>query len=98
MTHNESTLPVEGSITWAIAHGQCFHVEGIYKYGQLTTRAETHQTAAQAVLYRSDSYCVWVPSGTVLEVWRVVGGSIGGFHMQDPWRFVVRRGEVFPLS
>ena len=91
-------LPVEGSIAWAMNRGTLFQVDGIRKYGQLTTRATNHRDAAACALYRCESYCTWVPSGTVLTVWNVYSGSIGGFCMEDPKRFTVQRGEISPLA
>jgi hypothetical protein len=96
MTATQS-IPVEGSIQWAMNRGSLYQVDGIYKYGNLTTGANSHIEAAACVLYRGESYCVWVPNGTVLTVWNVYGGSIGGFCMKDAQRFVVRCGEVFPV-
>lgn len=96
MTTTQSIL-VEGSIQWAMNRGTLFQVDGIYKYGHLATCSDTPLQAAQSVLYRGSEYCVWIPNETVLTVWNVYGGSIGGFCMKDAQRFVVRNGEVFPV-
>ena len=88
-------LPVEGSIQWAMNRGTLFQVDGIYKYGNLATCATTAAEAAEMAMYRGERYSLWVPSGTQLTVWNVYAGSIGGFSMKDPQRFVVRRGQVF---
>lgn len=91
--------PVEGSIQWAMNHGHLFQVNGgNFRYGQLMAMPLTHQEAADESLYKGETYSVWVPPGTILTVWRVVGGTIGGFHLNDPQRFVVRAGCAHPME
>jgi len=86
--------PVKGSIQWAMDRGKLFQVDGINKYGQLVTNSETPEEAANVALYQGEQYCVWVPPGTVLTVWNVYAGSVGGFQMQGKTQFVVRDGKA----
>ena len=88
--------PVEGSIQWAMDRGSLFHVDGVSKYGQLTTRSDNPLDAARTVLYRCAEYCIWVPNGTRLTVWNVYAGGLGGFSMKNAETFTVRNGEVLP--
>ena len=78
--------------------GTLFQVYGVFRHGQLVTRAESHEQAAAAVLYRCEDYCAWVPPGTILTAWNVYAGSIGGFCMRDAKRFVVRGGEAIAIG
>lgn len=94
------TLPVEGSIKWAMNRGKLFAVRGnpAFRYEQMATHSETAQEAAQSILYRGERYSVWVPNETVLSVWRVTGGTTGGWCLADMALFVVRCGQVQSLE
>jgi hypothetical protein len=91
------TFPAVGSIQWGINHGRCYQVDGIYKYGSMMANCESPQHAAASVLYKGETYSVWVPPATVLTVWLVTGGSCGGYHMRSAERFIVQHGQPIPL-
>lgn len=91
--------PVEGSIQWAMNRGTLFQVDGgAFRYGQLVASQNSAQEAANVHMWKGEDYSVWLPPGTVLTVWNVYAGSIGGFIMKDPIKFIVRNGVPVPMS
>jgi hypothetical protein len=48
--------------------------------------------AAQMALYKGEKYSVWVPNGTVLEVWKV--GPVHDYMRSEKRSFVVHYGQA----
>lgn len=76
MSYHTQPIPttsqgIPGSMQYGMDHGRCYDVNGINKYGRLVCDADSHLEAAQIVLYKGETYSVWVPNDTLLTVYRV---------------------------